>query len=159
MRKRTIAYNPISNVYYIQRRISMKKITREFITFISKGNVIDLAVAFMLGTTFQKIVSSLVNHILMPLVSWLVKTDLSQWYVTLQEGIPTLESELGFSNPPSGWQVMPIRLEFGLFIQSLIDFLMIAILLFAVMKFFQLTQKVRMEVERKLKDQTKKNAN
>lgn len=136
----------------------MKKITKEFISFISKGNVIDLAVAFMLGTAFQKIVSSLVNYVLMPLVGWLVQTDLSQWYLTLQEGVETVESEQGLSNPPSGWVEVPIRLQFGLFIQSLIDFLMIAILLFAVIKFFELTKRLRLKVEGKVSQNTKKTA-
>lgn len=136
----------------------MKKLTKEFISFISKGNVIDLAVAFMLGTAFQKIVSSLVNYVLMPLVGWLVQTDLSQWYLTLQEGVATVESEQGLSNPPSGWVEVPIRLQFGLFIQSLIDFLMIAILLFAVIKFFELTKRLRLKVEGKVSQNTKKTA-
>lgn len=136
----------------------MKKLTKEFISFISKGNVIDLAVAFMLGTAFQKIVSSLVNYVLMPLVGWLVQTDLSQWYLTLQEGVATVESEQGLSNPPSGWVEVPIRLQFGLFIQSLIDFLMIAVLLFAVIKFFELTKRLRLKVEGKVSQTTKKTA-
>lgn len=136
----------------------MKKLTKEFISFISKGNVIDLAVAFMLGTAFQKIVSSLVNYVLMPLVGWLVQTDLSQWYLTLQEGVATVESEQGLSNPPSGWVEVPIRLQFGLFIQSLIDFLMIAVLLFAVIKFFELTKRLRLKVEDKVSQTTKKTA-
>lgn len=127
----------------------MKKILDDFLKFIAKGNVIDLAVAIMLGAAFQRMVSSLVNFVLMPLVSWLVKTDLSQWYVTLQPGVANNEIESQLLNPPSGWAVVPIRLQFGLFVQSLIDFFMIALLLFAVVKFFQLTQKVRVDIEKK----------
>lgn len=134
----------------------MKKTWQEFISFISKGNVIDLAVAIMLGASFQKIVSSLVNDIFMPLISWLVKTDLSQWFITLQPGVANLESESQLLNPPSGWVVAPIRLQFGLFIQSFIDFFLIAILLFAVVKFFQLSKKVRLELKQKqAKNQSK----
>jgi len=120
--------------------------------------VIDWAVAFMLGTAFQKIVSSLVNYVLMPLVGWLVQTDLSQWYLALQGGVATVESEQGLSNPPSGWVEVPIRLQFGLFIQSLIDFLLVAILLFAVIKFFELTKRLRLKVEGKVSQTTKKTA-
>ncbi|MGA0875828.1 MAG: MscL family protein [Bacilli bacterium] len=134
----------------------MKKTWQEFISFISKGNVIDLAVAIMLGASFQKIVSSLVNDIFMPLISWIVKTDLSQWFITLQPGVANLESESQLLNPPSGWVVAPIRLQFGLFVQSLIDFFLIAILLFAVVKFFQLSKKVRLELNQKqAKNQSK----
>ena len=134
----------------------MKKTWQEFISFISKGNVIDLAVAIMLGASFQKIVSSLVNDIFMPLISWIVKTDLSQWFITLQPGVANLESESQLLNPPSGWVVAPIRLQFGSFVQSLIDFFLIAILLFAVVKFFQLSKKVRLELNQKqAKNQSK----
>ncbi|MGA0097756.1 MAG: MscL family protein [Bacilli bacterium] len=136
----------------------MKKTWQEFISFISKGNVIDLAVAIMLGTSFQKIVSSLVNDMFMPLISWLVKTDLSQWFITLQPGLANLESESQLLNPPSGWVVAPIRLQFGLFVQSLIDFFLIAILLFAVVKFFQLSKKVRLELKQKQDKNQPKNA-
>ena len=66
----------------------MKKFLKEFGTFMSKGNVIDLAVGIMIGTSFQKIVSSLVNNVFMPIISWVVSTDLTAWYITLQAGVP-----------------------------------------------------------------------
>lgn len=133
----------------------MKKTIFEFIKFISKGNVIDLAVALMLGASFQKIVSSLVNHVLMPLVSWIVRADLSEWFITLQNGIPNLESELGMINPPSGWASAPIRIQFGLLVQSLIDFLMIAFLLFLVVKLVSWSQGLREKVFVKVKQSIK----
>jgi large conductance mechanosensitive channel len=133
----------------------MKKTIFEFIKFISKGNVIDLAVALMLGASFQKIVSSLVNHVLMPLVSWMVRADLSEWFITLQNGIPNLESELGMINPPSGWASAPIRIQFGLLVQSLIDFLMIALLLFLVVKLVSWSQGLREKVFVKVKQSLK----
>jgi large conductance mechanosensitive channel len=133
----------------------MKKTIFEFIKFISKGNVVDLAVALMLGASFQKIVSSLVNHVLMPLVSWIVRADLSEWFITLQNGIPNLESELGMINPPSGWASAPIRIQFGLLVQSLIDFLMIALLLFLVVKLVSWSQGLREKVFVKVKQSIK----
>jgi large conductance mechanosensitive channel len=124
----------------------MKKLFQEFGKFIAKGNVVDLAVAIMLGTSFQRIVSSLVNHILMPLISWLVRTDLGEWFITLQAGVPNLESESGLINPPGGWLTTPIRLNLGLFTQSVIDFLMIALLLFFVVKLVAWSQRVRVKL-------------
>jgi large conductance mechanosensitive channel len=128
----------------------MKKFVQEFSKFISKGNVIDLAVGIMIGTSFQKIVSSLVNNIFMPLISWLVSTDLSSWFITLQPGVPVNPEEMDLMNPPSGWETLPIRLQYGLLIQSLIDFLLIALLLFFVVKAVAYSEKVRLRIEKDL---------
>ena len=59
----------------------------EFKTFIMRGNVIDLAVGVIIGGAFQKIVNSLVNDIVMPLISLLTGgIDFSNWFVVLGEG-------------------------------------------------------------------------
>jgi large conductance mechanosensitive channel len=137
----------------------MKKFIQDFSKFISKGNVIDLAVGIMIGTSFQKIVSSLVNNIFMPLISWLVSTDLSSWFITLQPGVPVNPEEIDLLNPPSGWETLPIRLQYGLLIQSLIDFLLIALLLFFVVKGVAYSEAVRKKIEKDLlkkKKETKK---
>lgn len=136
----------------------MKKFTKEFAAFISKGNVIDLAVGIMIGTSFQKIVSSLVNNIFMPLISWLVSTDLSDWFITLQPGVPVNPLEVDLSNPPSGWETAPIRLSYGLLIQSIIDFLLIALLLFFVVKAVTYSKKIREDVEKDLRKRQKKDS-
>lgn len=58
----------------------MKKFWKDFREFISKGNVIDLAVAVIIGAAFGKIVTSLVNDIVMPLISLATGgTDVSDW--------------------------------------------------------------------------------
>lgn len=129
----------------------MKQWFKEFKAFIAKGNVIDLAVALMIGSAFQKIVSSLVNQIFMPIIAWMVKTDLSQWYVTLQEGIAMIEEESTLLNPPSGWVQAPIRIFYGPFIQSMIDFLIIALVLFFVVKLVTWTEKIRLSMQQEVK--------
>ena len=136
----------------------MKKFTKEFAAFISKGNVIDLAVGIMIGTSFQKIISSLVNNIFMPLISWLVSTDLSDWFITLQAGVPVNPLEVDLSNPPSGWETAPIRLSYGLLIQSIIDFLLIALLLFFVVKAVTYSKKIREDIEKDLRKRQKKDS-
>jgi large conductance mechanosensitive channel len=136
----------------------MKKFTKEFAAFISKGNVIDLAVGIMIGTSFQKIVSSLVNNIFMPLISWLVSTDLSDWFITLQPGVPVNPLEVDLSNPPSGWETAPIRMSYGLLIQSIIDFLLIALLLFFVVKAVTYSKKIREDIEKDLRKRQKKDS-
>jgi large conductance mechanosensitive channel len=133
----------------------MKKFLNEFVTFMSKGSVIDLAVGIMIGTSFQKIVSSLVNNVFMPIISWVVSTDLTAWYITLQAGVPVSELEFGLENPPSGWETAPIRLAYGLLIQSVIDFLLIALLLFFVVKAVAYSEKVRFNVEQSIKEKIK----
>jgi large conductance mechanosensitive channel len=133
----------------------MKKFAKEFSAFVSKGNVIDLAVGIMIGTSFQKIVSSLVNNIFMPLISWMVSTDLSDWYITLQPGVPVNSLEVDLSNPPSGWETAPIRLSYGLLIQSILDFLLIALLLFLVVQAVTYSKKIREDIEKDWRKKTK----
>ena len=59
----------------------------EFKTFIMRGNVIDLAVGVIIGGAFQKIVNSLVNDIVMPLISLLTGgIDFSNWFIVLKQG-------------------------------------------------------------------------
>jgi large conductance mechanosensitive channel len=125
----------------------MTKIIKEFQTFIAKGNVLDLAVALMIGTAFQKIVTSLVNLILMPLISWAVKTDLTQWYITLQEGLAVISEESTLLNPPSGWIQTPIRLFFGTFVQSIVDFIIIAFILFLIIKLVKWSETMRLKIQ------------
>jgi large conductance mechanosensitive channel len=131
----------------------MKKFFLEFQAFIAKGNVLDLAIAFMITAAFQKIVSSLVNQILMPLIAWLVKTDLSQWYFTLQEGVAVVEEESLLLNPPSGWLQAPIRMFYGSFIQSMIDFLIIAFILFFIFKIIKWSETLRLKIKEDLTQQ------
>jgi|LakMenE18May11ns_1017448.scaffolds.fasta_scaffold9618405_2 large conductance mechanosensitive channel len=131
----------------------MKKFFLEFQAFMAKGNVLDLAIAFMITAAFQKIVSSLVNQILMPLIAWLVKTDLSQWYFTLQEGVAVVEEESLLLNPPSGWLQAPIRMFYGSFIQSMIDFLIIAFILFFIFKIIKWSETLRLKIKEDLTQQ------
>ena len=96
------------------------KFWKEFKAFISKGNIIDLAVAVVIGTAFNKIVSSLVNDIIMPLITWaLGANSLADLSIVLQT------DELG---------VATLTWNYGSFIQAIIDFLIIALSIFVVLK-------------------------
>lgn len=98
----------------------MKKFFQEFKTFAMKGNVIDLAVGVIIGTAFSKIVSSLVNDLLMPVLSLIIgKISISDLSVTIA-------SRIGGE---------PIILQYGLFLQNIIDFLIIAFSIFIALKF------------------------
>lgn len=85
---------------------------KEFKEFISKGNALDLAVGVILGGAFSAIVNSLVNDILMPIIGMVFGLDFSTWTITV-------------NNSP---------LAIGLFIQSIVNFLIIAFVLFLMLR-------------------------
>ena len=103
----------------------MKKIINEFKEFISKGNVLDLAVGVIIGGAFQKIVTSLVNDVLMPFLG-LITGGHDFTNITLKFKDATI--------------------NIGLFIQNIIDFLLMAICIFGIVKIFN---KVKSNLERK----------
>jgi large conductance mechanosensitive channel len=93
---------------------------KEFKTFALRGNVIDLAVAVVVGTAFNKIVSSLVDNIIMPLI-----------------GVATGGVDLkAFST-----QVGEVSVNYGVFLQSVVDFLIIAWAIFVAIKVLRSLQK------------------
>lgn len=133
----------------------MKKLWAEFKAFIAKGNVVDLAIAVIIGNAFNKIVSSLVNDVIMPLISFAIGgADVSdwKWVITPAEydatgNIVTAESAL----------------KYGSFIQTIIDFLIIALTLFIMFKVFTYSKnklnkfgETIVEESHKLKEKSKK---
>ena len=104
----------------------MKKLWEEFKKFISKGNIVDLAIAVIIGAAFNKIVSSLVNDVIMPLISCAVGgADVSDWKWVIK---PAEYDATG------NVIVAETALRYGSFIQTIIDFLIIAITLFVIFK-------------------------
>ena len=98
----------------------MKQFIKEFKEFATRGNVFDLAVGIIIGGAFGKIVTSFVNDLFMPLISLVLgKTDLAGLKVVL---IPAAE----------GTEELAIR--YGLFIQTTIDFILIAFVIFMMIK-------------------------
>lgn len=94
----------------------MKKIIREFKEFAVKGNAIELATAVVVGGAFGKIVTSLVNDIIMPFANLLSKGEsFASWKITLRETPLT-------------------TLNIGVFIQNVVDFLIIAAAIFFMVK-------------------------
>ena len=98
----------------------MKKFLTEFKEFALKGNVMDLAVGMMIGAAFGKIVSSLVNDILMPLIAAIFRLeDFSALKVLLVD---------------KGAEDVNVYLNYGQFIQNIIDFLIVALCIFFIVK-------------------------
>ena len=97
----------------------LKKISKgmgEFKDFISRGNVVDMAVGVIIGGAFGKIVTSLVNDILMPIIGIIL-------------------GGLNFSNLTI--KINDAVISYGLFIQTIVDFLIIASCIFLMIKFFE----------------------
>ncbi|AGH94413.1 large conductance mechanosensitive channel protein MscL [Pseudobdellovibrio exovorus] len=99
----------------------------EFKTFIAKGNVLDLAVGVIIGGAFGKIVNSMVNDIIMPLIGLLLRgVNVAGQFIALDgEQYPSIEAAT-----KEGVGV----LAYGSFIQNTIDFLIIAFVLFIIVK-------------------------
>lgn len=104
----------------------MKKYLREFKEFAVKGNVIDLAVAVIIGGAFGKIVSSLVADVVMPIIGVLVGgLNFTAWKIILKKAV------LGIDG---GATTQAITLNIGSFIQNIFDFLIIALAIFFMVK-------------------------
>lgn len=103
------------------------KILKEFREFAVRGNAIDLAVAFIIGGAFGKIVTSLVNDVVMPPIGVLLSdVDFSQLAVTLKAA--KVDAATGKTIQPA------VVLAYGAFINTLLQFLIIAVCVFAMVK-------------------------
>jgi large conductance mechanosensitive channel len=100
---------------------------KEFQKFIARGSVVDLAVGVIIGGAFGKIISSLVNDIIMPPIGLLLgRVQFSNLYFDLSgTGYPTLEAAVAAGAPV---------LAYGNFIQAVVDFLIVAFVIFLVVR-------------------------
>ena len=98
----------------------MKALMNEFKKFISRGNVVDMAVGVIMGSTFTKIVTSLVNDVMMPAIGLVIgnKSFAEFKYVITEATETTAESAI----------------YYGTFIQNIVDFLLVAIVVFTMVK-------------------------
>lgn len=112
----------------------MKKIINEFKEFISRGNVVDLAVGVIVGGAFSKIVTSLVNDVLTPLIGIVLGgVDFSSLSVNIKSA----------------------KIMYGSFIQNIIDFLIIALCVFMFVKLINTLSRKNKKQE-KVKEPPKK---
>lgn len=105
----------------------------EFKDFAMKGNVMDMAVGVIIGGAFGKIVSSLVDNVIMPIVG---KFSGGADFSTMGMKIGETTNEAG--------EVVPLNLQYGAFIQSILDFLIIALCIFIMIK---IVNKARLAIE------------
>ena len=103
----------------------MKKIAKEFKDFISRGNVMDMAVGVIVGGAFGKITSSLVNDVFMPLLGWIIgDIDLTALNITLSPAVTEGETVVKEA----------VVVGIGSFLATIIDFLLIALVVFLFVK-------------------------
>ena len=128
----------------------MKKVLTEFREFAVKGNVIDLAVGVIIGGAFGKIVTSLVNDIIMPPIGRILgKVDFKDLKITLvkTEGLTAEE----IAAAPT--------INYGVFINTLLDFLIVALCIFFMVKGINKLRKLsekEKEIEEAIKEETEK---
>lgn len=109
----------------------MRKFFREFKEFISRGNILDMAIGVIIGNAFGKIVTSLVNDILMPLVTWACgASSLADLSVTLRW------------TEVAGEKIPSLTWNYGNFIQTIIDFLIVALCIFLILKLIMKAKQV-----------------
>ena len=111
----------------------MKKFFAEFKEFAMRGNVMDMAVGVIIGTAFGKITTSLVNDVIMPLVGMLIGgIDLSALNITLS---PAVLDEAGEVVKDA------VVIGIGTFLTTVIDFILVAFVVFLVVKAFNTAKK------------------
>ena len=118
----------------------MKKFMEEFKAFAMRGNVIDMAVGVVIGGAFGKISTSIVNDIIMPVVSMITGgVDFQSWKIVLKEaaigadGLPDLTTE--------------VAIKFGSTIAVIVDFIIVAFAIFCMIKFLNNLHKKEEAVE------------
>ncbi|MBR2482008.1 MAG: large-conductance mechanosensitive channel protein MscL [Oscillospiraceae bacterium] len=120
----------------------MKKFFEEFKAFAMRGNVIDLAVGVVIGGAFGKITTSIVNDIIMPLISMITGgIDFTAWKWVLKEAVKELDPATN-----EMVEVLPeVAVNFGNTIAVILDFIIIAFAIFCMIKALNKLQKKKEE--------------
>ncbi|HEY6131935.1 MAG TPA: large-conductance mechanosensitive channel protein MscL [Halioglobus sp.] len=118
-------------VSLVNRTFEVSVMLQEFKQFAMRGNVIDMAVGIIIGGAFGTIVKSLVDHVIMPPIGLLLGgVDFSDLFITLKDGAtagpyPTLDA---------AQQAGAVTISYGLFINAVISFLIVAFAVFLLIK-------------------------
>ncbi len=115
----------------------MRKFLGEFKEFITRGNVMDMAVGIIMGTAFTAIVTSLVNEVVMPIIGVLIGgVNFTDFKIVLK---------------PAVGEIAEVAIAYGSFIQHLINFILIALIVFLLIKTMN---KFRRKKETEAKEET-----
>jgi len=115
----------------------------EFKAFIMRGNVLDLAVAVIIGAAFSAIINSVVNDLFTPLLGLLGDRNFSNLYLVLKGSVPP-------GTPYEAAKGMGVVFGYGAFLTAVLNFLLVALVMFAVVQAAN-----RMQQQKKEEDQPK----
>ena len=134
----------------------MKKLFKDFQEFISKGNVIDLAVGVIIGGAFSTIVNSVVDNLMMPPIGLLFgNADFSDLFIVLKQGSEALPDGATLAMAS---EVGAVTFNYGLFITDVISFLLLALGVFFIVKGIRSVERKEEEKEvEEPKEPTEKN--
>lgn len=125
----------------------MGKFLSDFKEFAMKGNVVDMAVGVIVGGAFGKIVSSLVNDIIMPVISLVTGgTGYSELKYVIKEGTPAADGVAA---------VEEVAINYGTFIMNIVDFFIIAFSIFVALRFMMKFKKKEEEAPAPAPEPTK----
>ena len=136
----------------------MKKFFAEFKKFITRGNVVDMAVGVIVGSSFTAIVNGLSNFILKPIINWLLATifgadSLTELYTVLTPAYVTDDAGK-FVLDENGAKILDtanaIYIDWGSFINAVINFFLIALVLFTIVKIINKFREEQKELNGKL---------
>ena len=134
----------------------MKKFFQEFKKFITRGNVMDLAVGVIVGGAFTAIVTALTNNIIRPLINWIIAL------IGGKEGLSSVFTFLSkaYTVDATGAQVIDlansIYIDWGKFITAILDFFIIAFTVFLIVKAFNASREKLKEFGDMIENQSKK---
>ena len=121
----------------------MRNFFKEFKTFITRGNVVDMAVGVIVGGAFTAIVNGLSNFILKPVINWLlgiiIGADTLSEQLTFLKRVDTTVEVLDENGAVIGTEIVPdlaesIYIDWGAFINAIINFIIVAFVLFVIVK-------------------------
>ena len=111
---------------------------KEFREFIERGSLLQIAVAFIMGLSFAAVVTSFVNDIIMPVVGLaLGGVDMTSLFVVLKDGTPPPP----YTTVAAAKEAGAVTLNYGIFINAIIVFIIVALVLFFLVKAYMRTQK------------------
>lgn len=121
-----------------EKKNPVKSFFADFKEFMSKGNVLNLAIAFVMGAAFNAIVTSLVNDLLMPLIGLMMgKSDISEWIWVVNENL---------------------QFNYGKFIYAIVNFIIIAFTLFIIIKIASSAGNSLKKMQKKLNEEPQTDA-
>ena len=123
----------------------MEKFWTDFKSFIAKGNVLDLAVAVVIAAAFNAIVNGLVDYIITPFITFMTSgVSIQEWEYVLRPEVVNAEGIV---------EVTKVSIQYGLWIQTIVDFIIIALSIFVAVRIIKNIQRKLQEDELREKEE------